>query len=189
MKKTSVLRICTVLLGVLVLIVIGITSHRNTDLSQEELEQKELVVVANHVVSEEEETTMEQSAQEEMKFEPYYDDRKIHPEGNETCNFSILILNQSFEIPSIDLKISIDDVEVSTDRFLTEDQHNAYYYYFNLEGTHTINFTTEEGTEVYEEMAFEPEKNQYMIVLYWGKDEEGKEILEVDISDEPILIK
>lgn len=108
------------------------------------------------------------------------------PDGN----FVLSVSNQSFEIDSVDIIVTIDGQPVIDEDFAVEDQHNWKQFTFRLDpGRHTLTARSQRGGAELER-TFEVTGEHWAVINYWYSDgtngtQQPKE-LKFDIQDEPI---
>jgi hypothetical protein len=103
------------------------------------------------------------------------------PEGD----FTLYVSNQSFDIPEVDIRISIDGLVAVEDTFAVEDQHNWVEFVFDLpEGAHIIEAVSHQGdAELVRRFTVKAE--HWAVVDYWYYPDEKKHF-SFSISNEPI---
>ena len=103
------------------------------------------------------------------------------PQGD----FTLYVSNQSFDIPEVDIRISIDGLVAVEDTFAVEDQHNWVEFVFDLpEGAHVMEAVSRRGdAELVRRFAVTAE--HWTVVDYWYYPGEKKHF-SFSISDAPI---
>jgi hypothetical protein len=93
---------------------------------------------------------------------------EIEAPSNVSVPFHVLVSNQSFDIPSVDVDVFIDDVHVITGDFLVEGQHTWINFDFEIPvGEHTLRAVSKNGgaerTETFRVDAGE----RWAVVNFW----------------------
>lgn len=95
-------------------------------------------------------------------------------EKSDNSNLEIVVSNQSFENPSVNLSCLVDGIEIFDEEFDVGDQHAVSYYFVNIiGGDHILKVTYEDGQV--EEYKFETGQNKkYFYITYWGKKDTAR---------------
>jgi hypothetical protein len=103
-------------------------------------------------------------------------------------NFVLWVSNQSFDIPSVKIKITIDGKTAVSSIFEVKNQHNWIKHTFQLApGKHILIASSVEG-EVAIESEFEVQDRLWGVVNYWYyATGGGNKHLEFRTQDSPIL--
>ena len=104
---------------------------------------------------------------------------------------TVLVSNQSFELPTVDVRVEIDDKLAITGDFDVGSQHTWVPFDFDLApGTHTLKVTTETG-DVSLEKTFVMDDRKWIVLNFWyypaGSTEPTPEHFSFDIFDEQPL--
>ncbi len=105
----------------------------------------------------------------------------------EEVNLIIMVSNQSFYKPDIEISGYLHGDIVFNSNFEVGNQHEVTYYYLNLEeGKKNLSFETEEVAKQVE-IEMKEEEQLWIMVSYW-ESEDKEPTMEIYESNEPILI-
>lgn len=164
------------------LLATGISCSSNT-----ESQQTEINPPRKRVIYRPESKESLTSVQIEKRLVGHVPDKVVDKNGN----LILFASNQSFEIPTVDIKIWIDDRLVVDDLFPVKNQHNWIGYQIAVNpGTHTLVAKSEKGGGEFQ-TEFAIQGKHWAAVNYWGKFEDessGKSEAAYDfmIQDKPI---
>ncbi len=105
-----------------------------------------------------------------------------------TGNFVLWVSNQSFDIPLVDIKVTIDGKTAVSATFEVKNQHNWIKHTFQLAlGKHVLKASSVEG-EVAIESEFEVQDRLWGVVNFWYYAKSGgNKFLEFRTQNTPIL--
>ena len=90
------------------------------------------------------------------------------------ASFILTVTNQSFENPTVDMEVFIDDKRYVAGAFQVDGQHRWYGFALSIPpGDHRVVARSEHG-ERHEEMIELPEEGvRYGVLSYWGQSQSG----------------
>jgi hypothetical protein len=106
---------------------------------------------------------------------------------SERGNYGLVVSNQSFEVPSVSISVTIDDRSAAVGRFDVGNQHNWVNHHLRVtDGTHrlTAEATDLEGNRLAGlEETLSVRGRQFGLVTFWT--EAGEHQLRFEASEEP----
>lgn len=101
--------------------------------------------------------------------------------------FTLYVSNQSFDDPTVGIRITIDGQVAVADSFAVEGQHNWISFTPDVEpGVHTLTATSDTGVVLTVEFEIPHGESRWAVVDYWWYPQEGPAHFTFDISDEPL---
>jgi hypothetical protein len=102
------------------------------------------------------------------------------------ANFTLYVSNQSFERPTIDIRVEIDGTVVANDEFEVENQHNWVEFRLPLSrGRHVVRATSARG-EAELRRTFRVKGKRWAVLDYWCCDDAADPRFTFDLSKRPI---
>lgn len=106
--------------------------------------------------------------------------------SGENSNIVLVVSNQSFEKPDINLKVFIDDKFYIDNQFKVEDQHNfASYNYSIPKGSHKLKAIVN-NTSIFEEIFNMNNEKQWAVITYWYN---SRDDINFNISTDKFRVK
>lgn len=101
-------------------------------------------------------------------------------------NFTLYVSNQSFERPTIDVRVEIDGRIVVAEEFEVEDQHNWLEFRLPLRpGSHVIHATSRRGGAELRR-TFRVKGKRWAVLDYWCCDDAADPRFTFDVSKRPV---
>lgn len=83
-------------------------------------------------------------------------------------SFTLYVSNQSFDMPTVDIRVEIDNQLAVSGDFDVEGQHTWVQFDFGLaEGPHHIRVTTSDVADVVKEETFQMDDRKWAVVSFW----------------------
>ena len=103
-------------------------------------------------------------------------------------NFVLYVSNQSFDMDTVDIAVSLDGTSYVEGDFFVEDQHNWYGFTFQIdEGEHNIGAVTVDGAVSMAETFEAYEERRWAVINFWYNEEDPlNPELSFFVSDEAI---
>ncbi len=88
--------------------------------------------------------------------------------AEEQADLHLWVSNQSFDDPSVVVTITIDGVEIVSQRFEVESQHNWILFPVKAPpGPHTLEARSDTGVSMREQLTLPEQERRYAVVNYW----------------------
>ena len=111
----------------------------------------------------------------------------VSAQPHQTPPLTLYVSNQSFDEPTIGIRIELDGDAVVDDAFDVEGQHN--WVRFDPEvtsGSHTLHAVSATGAESTTDFVIPDGASRWIVVEYWFHVHDGPPRLVVRIFDEPV---
>lgn len=115
-------------------------------------------------------------------------DGKYSEEMEENASIIVMVSNQSFDVPSVQMSGTVDGLHIFDDKYNVGNQHQyAYYYVYTSPGEHEFEILAN-GISIKETVTITEDEPLWICFSYWNSENEDEKI-SVYSQNERILIK